>query len=409
MIDYKIFYNEEFNMEYSTRKDFVKWKKNEFSYCQYPFLLQPDIKSNLLQYDSLVIQQEYQEPLIFMIRRDKLTADSIDFLNAVSFEPERLLSDFKIIFQGEEGIDEGGPKKEWFQLLVSELFNLDYGMFIPNDDSHTYWFNPNNDQYSQYKLLGAVMGLAFYNGVILDIRFPLVVYKKLLNITLSYQDLKEVNLGIYDGITNILEYEGDISEWEIYFETMVNHDSSKRPHKLIENGDNILVTNENKFLYIEAMINFILKDSIKLQYDNFYEGFMMVCDKCTTLPLFIAEELQLLIVGSEDLNFKEMQEGCRYENFEEDDATVQFFWEVLFEYDLEKKKKFLSFTTGSDRSPIGGLKNLGLVIMKHGSVEHLPTAHTCFNHILLPPYESKLKLQEKLDLAIENTVGFGLK
>lgn len=38
----------------------------------------------------------------------------------------------KVKFEGEDGIDEGGVKKEWFQLLVSEIFSPKYGMFIPD-------------------------------------------------------------------------------------------------------------------------------------------------------------------------------------------------------------------------------------------------------------------------------------
>jgi len=31
---------------------------------------------------------------------------------------------------GEEGVDEGGPQKEFFQLLVRECFNPEFGMFV---------------------------------------------------------------------------------------------------------------------------------------------------------------------------------------------------------------------------------------------------------------------------------------
>ena len=33
----------------------------------------------------------------------------------------------KVIFEGEEGIDAGGVTKEFFQLLVGQLFSLEYG------------------------------------------------------------------------------------------------------------------------------------------------------------------------------------------------------------------------------------------------------------------------------------------
>lgn len=38
----------------------------------------------------------------------------------------------------------------------------------------------------------------------------------------------------------------------------------------------------------------------------------------------------------------------------------------------------------------------------------LPSAHTCFNHLLLPEYSSKEKLRERLLAAIHNAEGFGM-
>jgi ubiquitin-protein ligase E3 A len=76
---------------------------------------------------------------------------------------------------------------------------------------------------------------------------------------------------------------------------------------------------------------------------------------------------------------------------------------------LEEKKKLLFFSTGSDRAPIGGLSKMTFIIARHGTGdERLPSAHTCFNHLLLPEYRSKEKLQERLLTAISNSEGFGL-
>ena len=77
--------------------------------------------------------------------------------------------------------------------------------------------------------------------------------------------------------------------------------------------------------------------------------------------------------------------------------------------DKEQQKKLLFFATGSDRAPIGGLGNLKFVILRHGpDTDRLPTAHTCFNHLLLPEYHSHDKLKKLLQMAIDNSQGFGL-
>lgn len=51
----------------------------------------------------------------------------------------------------------------------------------------------------------------------------------------------------------------------------------------------------------------------------------------------------------------------------------------------DSQKRLLFFATGSDRVPIKGLANLPFIISRNGSdSSRLPTAHTCFNHLLLP-------------------------
>jgi ubiquitin-protein ligase E3 A len=43
-----------------------------------------------------------------------------------------------------------------------------------------------------------------------------------------------------------------------------------------------------------------------------------------------------------------------------------------------------------------------------GNSDRLPTAHTCFNHLLLPPYSTKEVLRQRLECALDNSEGFGL-
>ena len=37
----------------------------------------------------------------------------------------------EVVFDGEEGVDEGGVRKEFFQLLGAQLLAPEYGMFTP--------------------------------------------------------------------------------------------------------------------------------------------------------------------------------------------------------------------------------------------------------------------------------------
>ena len=79
------------------------------------------------------------------------------------------------------------------------------------------------------------------------------------------------------------------------------------------------------------------------------------------------------------------------------------------ELPLELQKKFLFFATGSDRVPIKGLGNLNFVISRNGAdQERLPSAHTCFQHLLLPEYTTKERLRKQLLKAMQETQGFQL-
>jgi len=116
-----------------------------------------------------------------------------------------------------------------------------------------------------------------------------------------------------------------------------------------------------------------------------------------------------LICGKEDLNFYELEVFTNYEGYDKTDQIIRWFWEVLYELSPLEKKKFLMFSTGSDRAPLRGLKDLKFIVAKNGEgTDRLPSCHTCFNHFLLPNYPSKEILKIKLLQAIENCKGFGL-
>lgn len=74
-------------------------------------------------------------------------------------------------------------------------FELVYaGMFTWQHDSQTVWFNSTSfESDAQYTLIGIVLGLAIYNNIILDVHFPMVVYKKLMGKRGTFHDLQDWN------------------------------------------------------------------------------------------------------------------------------------------------------------------------------------------------------------------------
>ena len=127
--------------------------------------------------------------------------DALIGLEMVAMEnPSDLKKQLVVEFEGEQGIDEGGLSKEFFQLVIDQIFNPDYAMFAFNPETRNFWFNPTSfESDAQFTLIGIMLGLAIYNTVILDVHFPMVVYRKLLGRKGTFEDLRELDPVLYNG------------------------------------------------------------------------------------------------------------------------------------------------------------------------------------------------------------------
>merc|ERR1712142_1228251 len=185
------------------------------------------------------------------VRRDHLIEDSLMELEMVVMEnPQDLKKQLVVEFDSEQGIDEGGLSKEFFQLIIEEIFNPDYGMFIHCSESHTYWFNPSSyESCAQFTLIGIVLGLAMYNSVILDLHLPSVIYRKLEGKKGVFEDLKDFKQSVWKGLRDLLEYSGDDME-EIFMQpfqiSYTDLFGSMITTDLKEGGADIMVNQENK-------------------------------------------------------------------------------------------------------------------------------------------------------------------
>ena len=156
-------------------------------------------------------------------------------------------------------------------------------MFVPTADQRSIWIN-NSCQWSseEYKLVGVLLGLAVYNNVLLDVHLPKIMYQKLLNkIEYKYalNDLISFDYLLYEGLNKLLQFEPKEQVESVfcrYFEVEWDEYGLKRKHELIENGSQISVTHENRVLYVEKLVQWILVDSISAQFSDLYSGFCRV-------------------------------------------------------------------------------------------------------------------------------------
>lgn len=434
LIPWEEFYNEPLSEQLETDRGFVhsrgaSTREGHFSFLGHAFVLTPAVKALGLYYDNrirmyserhlsviqMLVGGEPSNPYLrISVRRDQLIDDALQKLHYFATEnPSSLKKQLVVEFEGEQGIDEGGVSKEFFQLVVEEIFNPDLAMFTLNAETHTYWFNPTSfESDDQFRLIGIILGLAIYNNVILDVHFPMVVYRKLLGRKGTYHDLQDWNPSLAKGLQQLLDYKGDdmeqvfVQSFRITYKDVFGIVFS---HDLKEHGETILVNQDNKWEFVDLYTDFLLNKSIETQFRAFRRGFLLVTEDSPLEMLFRPEEVELLVCGSKNFDFNALEESTEYDGYTANSPIIRHFWELVHEFSQEQKRKLLQFATGSDRVPVGGLSKLKLVIARHGTdSERLPTAHTCFNVLLLPEYSSKEKLADRLLKAINYSKGFGM-
>jgi hypothetical protein len=129
--------------QYYMRKKNLSTANKDFVYLDYPWMFTTAAKVEVLQSEAKLEQNEEVVNNIMgsfglmglidgvhlnlEIRRENILDDA---LTQLSSKPKSLRKPLKVSFIGEQGIDQGGVKKEFFHVLTEELFNPNYAMFL---------------------------------------------------------------------------------------------------------------------------------------------------------------------------------------------------------------------------------------------------------------------------------------
>lgn len=350
------------------------------------------------------------------LKRNSVLEDSYRRILAVK-RPELLKARLWVEFEGEKGLDYGGVAREWFFLMSKEMFNPYYGLFeYSATDNYTLQINPNSglcneDHLSYFKFIGRVAGMAVFHGKLLDAFFIRPFYKMMLQKPITLQDMESVDSEYFNSLKWILE--NDPEDLDLTFTIDEELFGETHQHDLKTNGSEIVVTNENKGEYIDLVMQWRFVNRIQKQMTAFKEGFFELIPK-DLIRIFDENELELLMCGLGDVDVNDWRQNTKYKNgYCGDHVVIQWFWKTVLLMDAEKRIRLLQFVTGTSRVPMNGFAELYgsngpqlFTIEQWGTSDKLPRAHTCFNRLDLPPYESFEELREKLNIAIENAQGF---
>ncbi|XP_073698567.1 probable E3 ubiquitin-protein ligase HERC4 [Garra rufa] len=336
------------------------------------------------------------------LRRTSLLEDSFSLLRTAKQEHLREL--FLSVFYTEDMRKTDVNKRDFFHNVFKELCAPESQMFMYNDNQTMSWFPTKlRVEKEKYFLFGILCGLAFNNNSVVNLHFPLALFKKLLNVKPSLEDLIELDPGL-GTLRCIQDYSEGIENLNFYF--TIAWDGSVVELDPAEPGKK--VTSYNRTEFVDKYVDYILNKSVEEVFEEFKRGFFKACDKCI-VEMFEPEELRGVLVGNEEYDWDILKQNTTYEgSFNAEHPTIISFWEVFDELTPNEKKAFLLFLTGFEKVPILGMSAVKMRVRPLFSFtqDHLPQALTCHALLDLPIYQNKETLKAKLIEAINHKRGF---
>ena len=141
------------------------------------------------------------------------------------FQSQDLRRRLYVVFRGEEGLDYGGPAREWFFLLSHQMLNPMYGLLeYASGHNYTLQINPasgiNPEHLTYFRFIGRIIAMvcrtclisillcfklctlmqALYHGKFIDNSFSMPFYKQMLGKKLTLQDLESIDPEFYNSL-----------------------------------------------------------------------------------------------------------------------------------------------------------------------------------------------------------------
>ncbi|KAL7509607.1 hypothetical protein ACHAXN_006564 [Cyclotella atomus] len=351
------------------------------------------------------------------IRREHLLHDSIEAVMSLGRDDLRKIWRFE--FLGEVGIDAGGLAREFYELVTSQIFDADTGLWLSNSTNQMAMrINPASeiscpeDHLIYFRFLGRIMGKALFDGQLVKGHMVRHLYKHILGWPITFEDLELADESYYNSMKSLLQVE-NAEDMCLDFTFTEDAMGMNKVVDLIDDGANVSVTNDNLPEFLEANLKYHMMERVKPQMTELLLGFFDVIPE-PLLTIFDFQELELLMCGLPTINIDDWMKHTNYQGYFEQEGekskTVVWFWQIVRdELDQETRARLLQFATGTSGVPSRGFSvlqsndgNIRQFCINGVTKEYslYPRSHTCFNRIDLPVYDSKDELREKLKIAI---------
>lgn len=375
----------------------------------------------------MMYEDEYEGPLRVTVKRDKLLEAAANWINALHEVDKWRTTRYE--FHNEPAMDSGGVAKEWYRLVCDSIFKPQYGLFVrTKSEDVSYDFNPQSGLYQPerhlyyFRFAGRILAKAILEGCFVESHLSKVIYKHLVKEPLTFQDIAHVDPVLYSSLQYTVEEASaeELEALDLRFVTTVDEMGVPLEVELKKGGQEIVVTKENLPEYVTLLTKYYLHDRYRIQVDVFLKGFHEIIPP-SLLVVLNHEELEKVMCGETTIDVDDWKEHVTYRGVYKkrgvNHESIQWFWNVVAnKLTEEEKQKLLQFITGSSRVPVGGFRNFqegNSLLISIESISQTqsvyPRAHTCFNRLELPIYQSEDELELRLRDSLEYTNGFNLE
>ncbi|XP_031427168.2 probable E3 ubiquitin-protein ligase HERC3 [Clupea harengus] len=145
------------------------------------------LRENSIRSSSIMLQTNGNA---LHVGRQTLLKDAFEYLRRNIHDFSRPL---KVTFMEENGIDDGGISQEFFSLFSKALRSEDSKLLEIFEESELVWFMSDEYKVDDYRDIGTIFGMAFYNDHLVNIPFPSALFKRLLGEKPTLRDLEELS------------------------------------------------------------------------------------------------------------------------------------------------------------------------------------------------------------------------
>ncbi|KAJ5079604.1 ovarian-specific serine/threonine-protein kinase lok-related [Anaeramoeba ignava] len=329
------------------------------------------------------------------LNRNNMFYESVQAFNQW-IDQENLFSPFRSTFDQESAIDAGGLTKDLFSMFFDFAFHPDQKLFRKNDEKSDCYL-PVEDPLDRTKAQTYfVIGKAILKSMILqkpiNLPMPPIFFAFLLKKENEERSLE-------DWLSELGHVDGELANQ--YHTVLLMPDASVIGFEFQnENGEDILVTNNNRREFIVSSCRKILIDNCRSALEKIREGFEIsnyirkneISDDNSTLKCiqqnldsFTPSELNLLICGNFQIDSTSVLNEIEFKDWKPQHKTKDFFVRFLKENDKNPNnlRRFLRYVTGLASIPIGGFKKRIFIFY---SPQDQINAHTCFNNVDCPEF-----------------------